>query len=367
MKKTYYLLFIGLFILVGCMKKNDSKTNALITDSLELYFVKAKDKLLSDKQSLVFNQKAEAIVLKQKQDSLHIKISDSLQLIERNIRSNMIRIVFEMDELAIEKDKLEEQNRNIIIWSSIILFIAVLLYVIRYQQSKNKELIMKEAQQQANEEIYNLLLSQHDRMEEVRQNEKKRISQDLHDGILGRLFGARLNLDALNKKQDEESVKKREAYIHELKSIEQDIREISHDLNEEKDLVTNNFVAITTNLIEKQETLTGIKVTFTIEEAIQWETIDNVVKINLYRIIQEFFHNSNKYAQAKNIVVSISKENNIIKVIISDDGIGFDTNNKVKGIGLQNMQSRAKSMGAILKINSNKGTGTKIGVIIAVK
>ena len=55
---------------------------------------------------------------------------------------------------------------------------------------------------------------------------KKRISQEIHDGVLGRLFGTRLSLDSLNFSEGKDAVKSRMQYISELKTIEEDIRKI---------------------------------------------------------------------------------------------------------------------------------------------
>ena len=73
-----------------------------------------------------------------------------------------------------------------------------MIYIILAQRAKNKELKFAKQQQETNEEIYNLMLSQQDKVDEARALEKKRISEELHDGILGRLFGTRLSLDSLN-------------------------------------------------------------------------------------------------------------------------------------------------------------------------
>ncbi|MBC8643313.1 hypothetical protein H9W95_01875 [Flavobacterium lindanitolerans] len=159
--------------------------------------------------------------------------------------------------------------------------------------------MLKQAQQKANEDIYNLMLYQQNKIEEGRTNEKIRIAQELHDGILGRLFGARLNLDSLNKRQDEEAIVSRNNYLVELKNIEQDIREISHDLNLEKHALNNNFIGIVNNLIEQQETVSQAKVSFVVDMEIEWEKIENYIKINLYRILQEALLNINKYARQK--------------------------------------------------------------------
>ena len=95
------------------------------------------------------------------------------------------------------------------------------------------------------------MLAQQDKIDEGRTQEKKRISEELHDGILGRLFGTRLSLDSLNMLQTDDAIKNREVYIGELKTIEEEIRKISHDLN--SDFVTgSSFIDIVKALIETQ-------------------------------------------------------------------------------------------------------------------
>lgn len=294
----------------------------------------------------------------------YIKISDSLQVEERKAKDKFARIAYETDEIILEKDKLAEQNRSLLYFFIGLLFVGLLLFVIRTQRAKNRELLLKQQQQQVNEEIYNLMISQQDSIEESRVKEKKRIAQELHDGVLGRLFGARLNLDSLNKFNDEESVNSRFNYLSELKNIEQDIREISHDLNREKYALINNFVAIVNNLIEEQKNSFETEVIFSIDELIQWDNIPNVTKINLYRMLQESLQNINKYANAKQVTVDYRLVNDSIVFKISDDGSGFEINSKKKGIGLQNMQVRANECEGNFSIKSKKGRGTIIVVTV---
>jgi len=61
------------------------------------------------------------------------------------------------------------------------------------------------------------MMSQQAIIDESRNKEKKRLAQDLHDGVLGRMFGLRLNLDSLNYNSDEEAIKKRFELLNELK------------------------------------------------------------------------------------------------------------------------------------------------------
>jgi len=182
--------------------------------------------------------------------------------------------------------------------------------------------------------------------------------------VLGRLFGARLNLDSLNKFTDEESIKNRFNYLDELKNIEQDIREISHDLNREKYVLINNFVAIVHNLLEEQKTSFAPEVKFSIDESIKWDTVPNAVKINLYRILQESLQNINKYANATSIFVGLESHDEQVTLKVSDDGAGFDVSGRKKGIGLQNMLSRANECNGSLDITSRKGKGTTIEITV---
>lgn len=320
------------------------------------------DILLSLKQLSLVQHKDAAKYSKE-----YIKISDSLQLEERKSKDKFARIAFETDEIIQEKDKLAEQNRSLLYFFIGTLFVGLLLFVIRTQRAKNRELLLKQQQQKVNEEIYNLMISQQATIEENRVKEKKRIAQELHDGVLGRLFGARLNLDSLNRFSDDESVTSRFNYLAELKNIEQDIREISHDLNREKYVLINNFVAIVSNLLEEQSNSFEAELSSSLDESIQWDKVSNAVKINLYRILQESLQNINKYANAQHISVEFKKESNQIMFKITDDGIGFDVNTKKKGIGLQNMQSRVQECDGTFEVKSKKGKGTTTIVLVPIE
>lgn len=290
----------------------------------------------------------------------YIKISDSIQLEERKSKDKFARIAFETDEIILEKDKLAEQNRSLLYFFVGTLFVGILLFVIRTQRAKNRELVLKQQQQKANEDIYNLMISQQATIEESREKEKKRIAQELHDGVLGRLFGARLNLDSLNRFTDEEAIANRFNYLNELKNIEQDIREISHDLNREKYVLINNFVAIVNNLVEEQKNAFSPAVSCSIDEKIKWDQIANTVKINLYRMLQESLQNCNKYANATQIDIQFELNADWIHLRVADNGIGFDVKSKKKGIGLQNMIARTNECNGQLDVISQKGSGTTI-------
>jgi len=298
----------------------------------------------------------------------YVSLSDTLIKTERKVSEKFARIEFETDEFKRQKEQLTVQNRNIILFTLLAVFIVILLYIIRDQKSRNARFKLREAQQRANEEIYTMMLSQQKQLDDVVQKEKQRIGQELHDGVLGRLFGARLNLDSLNKKTDEQAIEGRNHYISELKNIEQDIREISHELNREKFALINNFVAILTNLLEEQRTLSEeTELKYKIDFSVNWDEVKNDTKINIYRIVQESLQNINKYANAKNVSVNLIKDAENVHLTILDDGVGFDVDKKSKGIGLQNIASRVTSCQGTFDIKSKKGKGTSITIDIPIE
>ncbi|WP_348823994.1 tetratricopeptide repeat-containing sensor histidine kinase [Flavobacterium aestuarii] len=297
----------------------------------------------------------------------YIQINDRLQKAERKMGEKFSRIEYETDEIKVENTNLEGQNKKLLLIFSAFIILVILLYTINVQKAKQRELLFKQQQQQANAEIYNLLINQQNTIEINNIKEKKRVARELHDGVLGRMFGVRINLDGLNKINDDSGIEMRLNYLTELKNIEQDIREISHNLNREKSELINNFVAIVTNLFEEQKKTFSTKFLAHLDPSIKWDSIDNIVKINLYRILQESLQNCNKYANATKIIVEFRKQNDNIVLKISDDGIGFNVNRAKKGIGLQNIKSRTIECEGTLEIKSKKEEGTSITIVIPIK
>ena len=297
----------------------------------------------------------------------YIHINDRLLKAERKMGEKFSRIEYETDEIKVENTNLEGQNKKLLLFFVAFIILAILLYVIKNQKVKQRELLFTQQQQEANAEIYNLLINQQNAIEINSIEEKKRVARELHDGVLGRMFGVRINLDGLNKIKDDSGIEMRLNYLTELKNIEQDIREISHNLNREKSELINNFVAIVTNLFEEQKKTFPTKFLAHLDPSIKWDSIDNIIKINLYRILQESLQNCNKYANATKIKVEFRKQNDNLVLKVSDDGIGYNINRTKKGIGLQNIKTRTIECQGTVEIKSKKNEGTSITITIPIK
>ena len=136
----------------------------------------------------------------------YILINDRLQKAERKMGEKFSRIEYETDEIKVENTNLEGQNKKLLLIFGSFIILAILLYTIKLQKVKQRELLFKQQQQQANAEIYNLLINQQNTIEINSIKEKKRVARELHDGVLGRMFGVRINLDSLNKIKDDSGI-----------------------------------------------------------------------------------------------------------------------------------------------------------------
>ncbi len=296
----------------------------------------------------------------------YINLSDSLVKGERENRNKLARIRFDVGKIEADNKQLSRQRSILTIVSVALLVGLIFIYIIISQRAKNRKLKFIQKQQEANEEIYNLMLAQQDKVEEGRTHEKKRISEELHDGILGKLFGTRLSLDSLNLVQTDEAAKSRSQYIDNLKTIETEIRKISHDLN--SDFVANSsFIDIIKALVETQTTAYNLKHKFSNDDDIDWEEMPNKTKIHIYRMLQETMQNIYKHANANLVKISFQLKNNVILCTIQDDGSGFNVNKARKGIGLKNIDSRVNNIGGKAEVYSEIDIGTTFKIFIPVK
>jgi signal transduction histidine kinase len=300
-----------------------------------------------------------------------ITLTDSLQNNERATRNKYARIEFETDEILNEKETIETEKTKIsnqrwviLGFGSFFILVIGLAYMAKVQHSRNKELQYEQEKQKANKEIYALMLEQQTKINEGRLMEKKRISQELHDGIMSKLTSTRLNLFILNKKTDEETIQKCLGHINNLQTIEKEIRAIAHDLSNEFFSNDDSFKTIIEALFLDQNELTSTVFKTEIDDSIDWSKIENTFKMNLYRIFQETIQNIHKYAHAQLVTVDITLQKNQLRINITDDGVGFDTQKSKNGIGLKNINERVKTLKGRIEIESEIGKGTHINLII---
>ncbi len=296
----------------------------------------------------------------------YIKLNDSLIDVERVNRNKYARIQFETDQYIKETKRLTTQNILIFVIGSILVFVLGLLYFIKVQRTKNKALVYEQIQQEANQEIYALMLNQHEKLETGRLLERHRISEDLHDGILSKLFGTRMGFGFLEVEGDKETLKQHEQLQQELQSIEKEVRDVSHELKADSLSSKTSFETILENYVKQQSLIGNYKYNIKKEEKLLFETISNTIKVTIFRIVQEAIQNIIKHAKANMLTISFKEKENTLCMSIEDDGIGFDAKTKHKGIGLKNIESRVSKFGGTFNIISKPNQGTRVNISVPI-
>ncbi|WP_421812105.1 tetratricopeptide repeat-containing sensor histidine kinase [Flagellimonas sp.] len=297
----------------------------------------------------------------------YYRLNEAIKEEERTKRDKFARIRMETDDI-IEENQILTKEKKVWVYSAVLLIVfGIIFMAIASLYHSNSQLKFKQKQQESNQEIYNLMLSQQGKFEEGKQLEQKRISEELHDGILGEMLGIRLILSGLNEREDQASIDQRAALIEKLRDLEEEIRTISHELNHAAYKKFHNFIVSLKNMVADIEKSSGISCSFTYDDKVQWDNLLGDIKINAYRIIQESLKNCVKHAKSENVSVLFQLVEDKLKLTIADDGVGFNINKKKKGIGLKNIISRAKKIKAELDVDSKPGKGTTIKVTIPVE
>lgn len=209
-------------------------------------------------------------------------------------------------------------------------------------------------------------------LETVREEEKRKIARDLHDETSQVLASLHAYLEAAiatlpdNAARSRELLKKAQTMsIAILDEIHRLIYELRPALLDELGLI-----AAVNSLIENNLKTLGFKVSFKTGGRIRRLPPD--LEIALFRIIQEMFNNTIKHSRAKNVKLNIQFKRESIRVVVKDDGIGFDGaettdfKRKSRGMGLIGIRERVKLMHGALFINSSPGKGTQITVEVPI-
>jgi two-component system, NarL family, sensor kinase len=303
----------------------------------------------------------------------YIFLNDSLQREERQMLNRFARIRFETDEfiaqneqLAVEKEVLSKEKQ---LWAGLafgFLLLGGAIYIIITQRIKNQRLKFQEQQQANNQEIFNLMLAQKQKVDDAKRLEQKRISEELHDGVLGKMLGARMVLTGLNKRADEGSIQERAEAITALKNVENEIRAISHEMSHNAYQKINNFINSIATYLQSVEKNTDIKTIFVFDEDEDWDGLLGEIKINVYRMVQEALQNAIKHASCENFFLTFALTDGELHVQMKDDGLGFHVGKGKKGIGMRNISSRIEKLNGRWDIRSAKGKGTEITLHIPV-
>ncbi|WP_299099710.1 ATP-binding protein [uncultured Winogradskyella sp.] len=232
----------------------------------------------------------------------------------------------------------------------IIISVLIILFFIVYQKRKNQLLLSNIEQQQKFDE--ELIKTQ----QEIQEETLKHVGQELHDNIGQMLVLATMHINAASKVVKDEVKPKINNASDALKNTLEEVRALSKSLN--SDVINNRgFEATVKNEVERLGKFGFIDSKMSIiGEKVNFE--NNKDEIILFRILQEFFSNTLKYAEAEHLRVSLDYQKEFLIISAQDDGSGFNLETAEKSSGLINMEKRAELLNADFQLESNIGKGT---------
>ncbi|WP_413302954.1 PAS domain-containing protein [Bacillus sp. 1P10SD] len=188
---------------------------------------------------------------------------------------------------------------------------------------------------------------------DVQEEERKRFSRNLHDGIGQNLYSHLITINRLMAELDHPLLHQMQK---EATQLIEEIREISWELRPSV-LDDLGLVPAIRSFLSRFSDHYNIDVYF---DCVLNRRLNINIELTIYRIIQEALTNIRKYAEVSEAKVIIREMDDHIRVMIEDQGVGFDMNKQSTGVGHFSMDERARSVNGELTIVSSTGKGTKI-------
>lgn len=267
----------------------------------------------------------------------------------------------------------QKSNHEYIYLSQLLLVFCVIISVFLFIIYKNYEKKRNEAKQMG---IYSRF------MIDGIETERSRISKEIHDTVLQDIKALSFKYELIDSADVQNNESLKDELISQTNSCISQLRAICNNLTpielsgNNKDI--NGFILAIHNLIDQFTAKSGIECILKMQDKLDISSLSMKQTINIFRIIQEALNNIEKHAKASivSIIITIIQNNNqkMLKVYITDNGTGFNSEKLLKETALQyghfgisNMRNRAKDINASFSISSEINSGTEIKLEVPVK
>ncbi|PUB34637.1 histidine kinase/DNA gyrase B/HSP90-like ATPase [Elizabethkingia sp. YR214] len=376
---VYYKSYVDKYKSVYDQEKLD------ITKRLESQFEKERQEQKYIKLQLESDKKAQEIKLINILRTQREQVYNNLKLVEENQRERLkfSELESEKKEQQLRLAKLETRQKNndinnykkllafkekINTYYTIFIVIFIVLILLLLYAYKQRAKSMKQRDElhalAMEKEKQNSKISTLTALLEGQEQERGRLARDLHDGLGGLLSGTKHQLSYLDPHQSENIEEGISKSIKQIDGAVEELRRVAHNLmpdllvkyglevaiQEFASRISNNALDIHTEFINYGNSLSEEK------------------QLIIYRIIQELVNNAIKHADASEIIIQISQEENMLNLTVEDNGKGFDHKglNVKKTAGFHNIESRVQFLKGTMNIISELNIGTSIELQIPI-
>jgi signal transduction histidine kinase len=219
--------------------------------------------------------------------------------------------------------------------------------------------------------LYRNLLEEKERIVDVEEDARKKLARDLHDGPTQNISAIAMRMSYIYRLLE----RRPEEVPLELKKVEELARKTTKEIRDMlftlRPLVleSQGLTAALEQLAQKTQETHGQDVAVYVGADVE-RVLDGHQQGVIFYIIEEAVGNARKHAEAEVISARVARQDDVVVVEISDNGVGFDTgavdaNYDQRGsLGMVNMRERAELLDATLRIDSAEGKGTKITIVV---
>lgn len=277
----------------------------------------------------------------------HIRLKDSISNRQRTLKNQFARVRYETEKKEQENKTLKIDNdrkavaveraeqQRIIGWLVAIALFLTLGLSVTFYKNRRKKLLYESQLEKAN----------------AREQERQQIAKSLHDEVAGDLRMLHQKLAGSNQQEEADGLEK----------IKENVRNLSHQLSSvsfEEVSFKDQMINLATDYFSKD-----FKVFIKGLDLEGWEEVNETIKRTLYLSVRESLQNALRYAEASRFDILFSLHKKEVLVSAKDNGKGFETTTKPKGIGLKNIEERVQELqGSLVIESSNEGTEIQIRI-----
>ena len=199
---------------------------------------------------------------------------------------------------------------------------------------------------------------------QVQEDERKRISRELHDDTGQSLMVIRLYLGMLE--QGTNSRLARNKIRETLTVVDRTIEGLRRMIARLSPLVLQELglIAAIRKAAKDLAKSTGVKVRVAVSEEVG--RLPGETEAAIYRVVQEALHNVAKHAHAHNVNIHMAREHDRVRLLVEDDGVGMErrSGSRGKSFGLAGIKERVGMLGGEVRVQSSKGKGTRMEVTV---
>lgn len=259
------------------------------------------------------------------------------QIFKQERELDSIKSIEALNALTIDNLTKDKRN-NLLLFVTSILLILIILLVLFFMYRKRA--LLRQNEINTEKEIAEVKI-------ETQENERKRISKELHDKVVSNLVARRFSLaEKIDKEIDSL-----------LESTIKDVRDVSYSLLEKKE-DAQSVQSVIKELIQQINSSNQLTAEF-----ISQGNLNNISKsiiISIIRVVQEAISNCIKHAEAKHLTIQLIEYPDSYFLSIEDDGKGFDEETIKNGLGLNNMKERINNVNGDISFDSSPSNGLSI-------